>query len=197
MPKKAPTRPPITLVRSSEELRQWYFLKSDLVAHAKSLGLSTGGNKPELIERIGIYLDTGEVVSSTRKKPKSRFDWGKEKLTMETPITDNYRNTRNVRGFMLLNASARFKFSNEFMAWMRSNVGKTLADAITFWKELDRKKKAGYREKPLPQNQFNRFTREISSAVPGISAAKIRKVWAVKSAGAAPHSYKPGDEDLC
>ncbi|MEM6366615.1 MAG: DUF6434 domain-containing protein, partial [Planctomycetota bacterium] len=172
-------RPSIASIQSSIELKRWYFLKHELVAHAKSLGLSTRGNKPELIQRIGVYLDSGEVIGPTKRASISQFDWARDNLTPETVITDSYRNTRNVRHFMVRHASERFKFTNEFMAWMRSNLGKTLGDAVNFWIELDRKKREeGYQEMPLPQNQFNRFTREISQSVPGISAQQIRKIWA-------------------
>lgn len=102
-----------------------------------------------------------------------------------------------MRRFMQTYAADHFAFSNEFMAWMKSAQGKTLQDAIEFWLELDRKKnREGYREKPLPQNQYNQFSRDISTAVPGISAREIRRIWAIKRARPGPHVYEKGDENL-
>ena len=83
------------------------------------------------------------------------------------------------------------------MDWMRGNTGKRLEDVVAFWLELDRnKREEGYREEPLPQNQYNGFSRALSEAVPGISSAEIRRIWAVKRSMPGPHEYKRGDEHL-
>ena len=98
---------------------------------------------------------------------------------------------------MKTHAGTRFAFSNEFMAWMRENTGRTLADAVRFWQELDRRtREEGYREPSLPQNQYARFTRAIAEAQPGIRAREIRRLWKLKRSGPGPHEYAPGDELL-
>ena len=190
-------RPNIQDVRSSEELRRWYWLKTELVSYARQKELSTVGNKLELLQRLCHWLDTGEALKPASRSVTSRFDWAKETLHLETIITDNYRNTRNVRAFMKRHVGPRFAFSNEFMQWMRAHVGATLSDAVAFWETLDHKKRTqGYREASLPQNQHNQFSRALSQAKPGISAQDIRRIWALKRQGPAPHTYAPGDEDL-
>ncbi|MEM9768359.1 MAG: DUF6434 domain-containing protein [Cyanobacteria bacterium P01_D01_bin.71] len=132
-----------------------------------------------------------------RRLTTAKFDWARAALTLDTMITDNYRNTRNVRTFMQRHAGSKFAFNNEFMAWMRSHAGKTLRDAIAFWQELHRRKTtADYREAALPQNQYAQFVRAISQAHPGISANEIRRIWYIKRSQPAPHSYQPGDENL-
>lgn len=190
------TRPAIGTVRSGDELRRWYWTKAELVAFARISGLPASGNKPALTDRIATWLDTGTIARVEARKATSRFDWKTETLTPDTVITDSYRNTSNVREFMKTHAHPRFAFSNEFMAWMRANAGKTLADAVTYWRELDRKKREdGYREASLPQNHFVRFSKAVAKAKPGLSAADIRRLWKRKRSGPGPHEYMPGDED--
>lgn len=190
-------RPDIESIRTGAEFERWYWLRSELVDFCRDHGLGTSGRKPELANRIAHFLNTGQIQRSTPASPTSTVDWRKAELTLETEITDSYSNTQNMRSFMRLNAADHFKFSNEFMDWMRSNQGKTLADAVAFWLDLDdRKRNGGYREKPLPQNQFNQFTRALSEAVPGISAKEVRRLWAIKRAKPGPHVYEPGDEAL-
>jgi hypothetical protein len=191
-----PARPAISDIKSATELKRWYWLKSELVAFARTCGVPSDCNKPELLTRLGQWLDTGTVAVAKKARVSSAFDWGREPLTPDTVITDSYRNTQNMRRFMQTHAAAHFKFSNEFMAWMKASEGRTLRDAVAFWLELDAKKKQGYREKPLPQNQYNQFSRDLSAAVPGIAAAEIRRIWAIKRAGPGPHVYRSGDEKL-
>ena len=182
---------------NSHELNQWYWLKKELVEFAREHGLPTVGQKPELQRRIGHWLDTGEVQHARSQRKTSCFDWASETLKLDTVITDNYRNTRNVREFMKRHADAKFAFSNEFMAWMRQNQGQTLKEAVEYWRELEHKKREdGYREASLPQNQYAQFTRALSHAKPGISAADLRRIWKVKRSMPGPHVYKPGDENL-
>lgn len=188
-------RPPLKKVKMGAEFKRWYWLKKELVSYCKEQGLGTVGQKPELERRIVRLLDAGEIVKPQRKKPESSFDWSREKLVLSTVITDSYRNTKNMRNFMKTNAGDRFKFSNEFMQWMRNNTGKTLKDALAYWIELDRKKRySGYREKPLPHNEYNQFTRALSEAQPGISTKEMRRLWAIKRSKPGPHVFAPGDE---
>lgn len=189
-------RPAIESIKSSAEFERWYWLKAELLDYCRHHRLGTVGQKRELAARIVQYLDTGTVVKPRSKKVASTFDWGKEPLKLSTIITDSYRNSSNMRKFMKAQAGEHFKFSNEFMEWMRNNEGKTLKDAVKFWQALDQKKrKAGYREKPLPQNQYNAFTRALSEVRPGITAKEMRRLWAIKRSKPGPHTYEPGDEN--
>ncbi|MEM9195770.1 MAG: DUF6434 domain-containing protein [Myxococcota bacterium] len=192
------TRPPIERIKSAAEFRRWYWLKSELVAFARTRGIATTGQKPELAKRVAAFIDTGHRLAAPKKKRiRSDFDWRTSSLRKSTVITDSYRNTQNVRSFMKKHAGEKFRFSNEFMAWMRANEGKTLGDAVMFWRELDRKKREeGYREASLPQNQYAQFSRALAEARPGIKAADIRRIWKIKRSGPGPFRYRKGDENL-
>ena len=58
------------------------------------------------------------------------FDWHGAPLSPKTRITDDYKTTQNVRRFFREQLGEDFRFTRELMAWMRANVGKTLAEAV-------------------------------------------------------------------
>jgi hypothetical protein len=61
------------------------------------------------------------------------FNWHSDPITRSTPITPHYKNTQNVRRFMLEHCGPRFKFDRAFMAWIRNDTAKTLGDMVDEW----------------------------------------------------------------
>jgi hypothetical protein len=70
--------------------------------------------------------------SSTPKK--TSFDWHRAALSLGTQITRDYRSTQNVRRFFKAQIGNDFRFTAEFMKWMRASPGKTLEAAVLEWK---------------------------------------------------------------
>lgn len=62
------------------------------------------------------------------------FDWHSGPITRATPVTPHYKNTQNVRRFMLEQCGPGFKFDRPFMAWIRNEVPKTLGDVVDEWR---------------------------------------------------------------
>ncbi len=177
------TRPAINTIGSGAELRRWYWLKDELVDHAKACGVKTTGGKFTILDRIAHFLDTGEKTWPGDKKAKvtSKFDWHKEPLSAETVITDSYKNSQNVRRFFQENVDPKFKFNIEFMAWMKANTGKTLADAGDEYLAMRaRENEAGFKSKIADHNQFNQYTRDFLEDNPDLGMTEVRKFWALK-----------------
>ena len=61
------------------------------------------------------------------------FDWHSDTLTRTTPVTPHYKNTQNVRRFMLEHCGPAFKFDRPLMAWIRNDIPKTLGDVVDEW----------------------------------------------------------------
>jgi hypothetical protein len=70
------------------------------------------------------------------------FDWHKDAITRETPITRGYGNTQNVRRFFKAQCGDGFKFDRSFMAWLKSGTPKTMGEAADEW----RRRKASDRD---------------------------------------------------
>ena len=61
------------------------------------------------------------------------FDWHRDRIANDTPITASYRNTQNVRRFFRSQCGADFKFDRPFMAWLKKTSDKTMGDAADEW----------------------------------------------------------------
>ena len=61
------------------------------------------------------------------------FDWHASAITDDTPVTANYRNTQNVRRFLLKRCGADFVFDRDFMAWIKDGRPNTMGDVAAEW----------------------------------------------------------------
>lgn len=198
MSKKDDSRPKISKLKTSAEVKRWYWLKTELAAEAKRLGLKSSGAKFTLLDRICHFHDTGERALSTdvSSKATSTFDWHSAALSEHTVITDNYKNSQNVRRYFKTNVDPKFKFNIQLMDWLKTNVGKTLGDAGRYWQA---QQQAGEQTKIKPHNQFNQYTRDFLEHNPTLGMADVRKFWALKKARPTKtgrHVYEPSDLKL-
>ncbi|MCI1033782.1 DUF6434 domain-containing protein [Raoultella terrigena] len=70
-----------------------------------------------------------------------KIDWHSALLTRNTVIDKEYKNTQNVRRFMLKECGEDFRFDRELMAWIRNDVAKSLGDVVDEWKRRQRRQK--------------------------------------------------------
>ena len=64
----------------------------------------------------------------------SNFDWHSEKISTDTPVRNNYKNTQNVRRFLTSICGPEFKFNSEFMTWIKDETPKTMGNVALKWK---------------------------------------------------------------
>ncbi|WP_275790019.1 DUF6434 domain-containing protein [Pararhizobium gei] len=62
------------------------------------------------------------------------FDWHTDPIDRTTPITASYRNTQNVRRFLMSQCGEGFAFDRPFMAWIKDGRPKTMGDVADEWK---------------------------------------------------------------
>lgn len=65
------------------------------------------------------------------------FDWHRGLITRNTQVTQSYKNTQNVRRFMLQHCGATFTFNRGFMAWIRNGTAKTMGDVVDEWRRRE------------------------------------------------------------
>ncbi|MGL4908982.1 MAG: DUF6434 domain-containing protein [Bacteroidales bacterium] len=166
-----------------KDFKDFYWLKQELVLFCKENNISSYGGKINIANRIYHFLETGERKESINKlgKPHSNFDWNVERLTLETIITDNYKNTENVRAFLTTEIGRHFKFNVLFMNWMKQNNGKTLKDAVIEWKRIYfLKKSKSYESKIDAQFEYNTYMRDFLKDNPNMSTNDVSKYWMLK-----------------
>lgn len=193
-------RPDLIDIKTAEELRQWYWLKQELVDYCKLIKINYSGSKAEITDRIAEILETGIIQEKkTNKKPKptSRFNWAKEVLTPNTIITDSYKNGQNTRRFFQDQIGPNFKFNIDFMAWIKANYGKTLKDAVEQWQLLeDRKKDKNFKTTIPTSNQYNQYMRDFFADNPNKTIKDARKYWALKRSLPGSNKYEKSDLKL-
>ena len=177
-------KPKLDKAISTKDFKDHYWLKAELVDFCREIGIKSSGGKIEIAERLLNYLETGKIIKQTpekHQKPKSNFDWNKEALDFNTAISDNYKNTENVRTFFKNSIGNNFKFNVEFMNWMKSNTGKTLGEAIEKWNEIVVKKKdKNYKTEIAPQFEYNTYIRDFLNDNPKLSTKDAIESWKIK-----------------
>lgn len=189
-------RPILNKNISLADFNDFYWLKEELVVFCKSTGISTSGGKLELVERIQVYLSTGKIMEpeKTIKKAKSTFDWKAEALKKSTLITDNYRNTENVRAFFMTEIGLHFSFNVKFMNWMKEATGKTLQDAVNEWRRIYKlQQDKNYETEIAPQFEYNRYMRAFLADNPALTTKDAMKFWKLKKAQRGSNAYEPAD----
>ncbi len=190
-------RPKLNNEISEKDFKAFYWLKEELIQFCRAAGLKTSGGKIEISNRIAHFLKTGnKQVANTKAvpKPKSKFDWNNEILSLETILTDNYKNTENVRSFFEKQLGKPFKFNVRFMNWMKVNAGKTLGDAIKQWKAIKLANKNNTGRKDIaPQFEYNRYLRDFLADNPELSRADGIELWKLKKTKRGDNVYKRED----
>lgn len=174
-------RPNILDIQTGEELKKWYWLKDELVNFAKSTDTIYVGSKFEILERLANKLDGKKEQVENKNTALSKFNWKTKKLTLDTIITDSYKNSENTRKFFKEYCGQKFAFSISFMAWMKQNVGRTLQDAIKEWEKTQKlQKDKSYKSEIPDSNQYNKYTRDFFVDNPEKTVQDARNFWKLK-----------------
>jgi Domain of unknown function (DUF6434)/SAP domain-containing new25 len=191
-------RPNLLDIQTSEEFQKWYWLKAELVVFCQLTDISYAGSKFEIIDRIVEMFDVGVNNAKKIQKVTSKFDWHCEDLTLETRITDSYKNSRNVRRFFKKHCGEKFHFNIAFMNWMKNNVGKTLAEAVEEWKRLDEQsQQKGFKSEIPKGNQYNQYLRDFFADNPDKTMIEARHFWKLKrELPLGLHKYERTDLEL-
>lgn len=177
------SRPDFIKIESGEEFNDWYWTKEEMLAFCKSSNLPSDGSKFALRDRIMYALDNEGAIKpdQKKKKPTSKFNWTKESLTPETPITDNISFGNNLREFMVGQIGSHFSFNIAFMDWAKHSSGKSLKEAVIKWQALeDLKKDKGNKTHIPPHNMLNQYVRDFLDDNPASSFGVAKKAWSLK-----------------
>jgi ribosomal protein S8 len=188
-------RPELHTDLSVKDFDEFYWLKEELTVFCRIYGISTAGGKMDIEERIRTFLFTGEVICQIEKQTySSNFDWKNAELTLKTPITDNYKNTENVRAFMKKHIGEHFKFNVEWMNWLKINVGKNLGEAAEEWKKNQVLKKSSKTVKNIsPQFEYNTYIRDFLADNKDKSLKEAIEHWKIKKSKRGDNRYSKED----
>lgn len=192
-------RPELNIDISENDFKDFYWYKEELMEFCRIENLDKRGDKIELAKRIEKYLETGERKEHQKQASKvvSRFDWNAEKLTTDTIITDNYKNTENVRAFFKEQIGDKFKFNVKFMNWMKISHGRTLGDAVEKWREITVEIRKDSSQKNIaPQFEFNTYIRDFLKDNPTMDINNAIEYWKIRKKMRGDHKYRKTDLEL-
>lgn len=159
-------------VRDERTLRRWYWLRSELAEIAQRVGVSPGGAKLELTERIAAHL--GGRAAPPRVERSANRDALPSVLSGDTVIPPGQRCTQRLRAWMGERVGPSFSFDGP----MRDAVGAgglTLDELVVRWHETRERPK----DEVAPQFELNRFSRSWHDEHPGGTHAQMLEAWRV------------------
>lgn len=182
-------RPILDKNLDSKTFREFYYLKEELVDFCRKYGLPTFGGKLEITERIAHFLDMGEIFSAKRVQKKAQTITD---ITEETPIESDFVCSEKHREFFKEHIGNSFSFNVAFQKWLKSNSGKTYADAIAAYYQILEDKKKG-KTKIDKQFEYNTYIRDFFADNQGKSLDEAIKCWKYKKQLQGHNRYEKTD----
>ena len=182
-------RPELSRDISAEVFRNYYYLKEELVKFCRKYDLQTTGSKQELTDRIAYFLETGKKKSASSKRIQAE---SVGEITENTLIEANIMCSEKHRAFFKERIGKTFSFNVAFQKWLKSNAGKTYADAIqAYYAILEEKKKS----KTVIDKQFeyNTYIRDFFADNNGMSLENAIKCWKYKKSLKGHNRYEKSD----
>ena len=182
-------RPELTIELKSKEFLEYYYLKEELVYFCRENGLPASGGKTELTERIAYFLDTGKVLAAkTVRTQKHKIST----ISRDSIIESDFVCSELHRAFFKREIGESFSFNVAFQKWLKSNAGKTYADAIVAYNEIKNTKKPG--EKDIgSQFEYNTYVRDFFEDNKGASLEDAIKCWKFKKSIKGHNKYERTD----
>ena len=184
-------RPELNKKLSGREFRKWYWLKEELVQFCRDNGIPATGGKTELADRIALFLDTGKIESGkTIKRNTSKKNIAE--ITLDSVIESGFVCSEKHRAFFKEQIGSSFSFNVAFQKWLKSNSGKTYADAVAAYRDIKEKSK---KEKTKIDGQFeyNTYIRDFFDRNKGRSLDDAIKCWKYKKSLPGHNRYEDSD----
>lgn len=122
------TRPSLGDSLTGSELRRWYWLRSELAALARTLGVNAAGAKAELTDRLAAALDHQPLPP--RPPTRSTGRQLSEPLADNTVIPAGQRSSQAIRAYLTSRVGPGFRFDAAMRDFVTHGEGRTLGEAV-------------------------------------------------------------------
>ncbi len=172
------TRPPLTARLTGTELRRWYWLHSELIDFARTLGVATAGGKVALTERVAFALDGQPPPPGSGGRRSVGGAQLVGPLTEDTVIPTGQRCSQRLRAYFVAHLGAGFHFDAPMREFI-STGGRTLGEALEYWRTTrPAHPRPSAATEISAQFELNRFTRAWHQTHPGRPRAELLAAWA-------------------
>lgn len=183
-------RPILSKQLDSMTFRSFYYLKEELVNFCRENGLPITGGKVDITNRIAHYLDTGEIITAPSIKTKKAIRTGV--ISEDDFIEQNFVCSELHRAFFKEKIGPQFTFNVTFQKWLKSNTGKTYADAIIAYYQIIAEKKHG-KAKIDKQFEYNTYIRDFFADNQGKTLEDAIRCWKYKKSIQGHNRYEVSD----
>ncbi len=185
----------LNLELSAETFRQYYYLKEELVDFCRKNDLQATGSKNELSERISIFLESGKRTRTEHKtrKSKSADKATSDEIKLDNIIEENFICSEKHRAFFKEQIGKSFSFNVAFQKWLKSNAGKTYADAIAAYHQILQEKKTNGKDEIEKQFEYNTYIRDFFAANKDKTLSQAIKCWKFKKSQKGHNKYEDSD----
>lgn len=167
------SRPRLSPTLSEEDFLAWYWLKAELIAFCRELGMPSGGDKATLSARVAARLGDRAPATVQPARQAAARNSAPQCLTLETVVVSGYRLSEQLRAFFVQHEGPRFRFNQALRDFFRDPAGRTLADAIALYRNA-----ALAPGQPIGrQFEYNRHMRAYFEAHPDASMQQARQAW--------------------
>lgn len=177
---------------NKENFLDHYFLKKELINYCKKNGLSAIGNKEELSQRILYYMETGKALNPKKEQFKPSVI---QTITLETCIEENIVCSQTHRAFFKKHIGKRFSFNTQFQEWLKNNAGKTYAQAIEAYQQIEKEKKLSKTTIPS-QFEYNAYVRAFFASNKDKVLSQAIQCWKYKKSQPGSHAYEDSDLEI-
>lgn len=170
------SRPRLSPTLSEADFLAWYWLKAELIAFCRELGMPSGGDKATLSARVAARLGDRTPVAVQPARQVAARNSAPTCLTLETVVVPGYRLSRQLRTFFVQHEGPRFRFNQTLRDFFREPAGRSLADAIALYRN------AAFAPGQSIGRQFeyNHHMRAYFEAHPDASIQQARQAWWVR-----------------
>lgn len=125
-------RPAVTDVTTGADLLRWYWLRTELTDLARQHGVSTGGGKRELADRLVAHLDgvAAPAPPPSRRRVTERLA---EPLDRSTVMPVGQPCSQVLRRYLTARIGPSFRFDAAMRAYVGGAPGRTLDDVVAHW----------------------------------------------------------------
>ena len=124
MAEAALDRPELSRGMTASEFASWYWIKTELVAFCRILGVSARGSKPEVAARILAELGGTQAPKATPRRPRGRMA---ESFSLETTIGVGWSCNPRLGKFFQSECGRTFRFNAAVRMFIHTQVGQSLA----------------------------------------------------------------------
>lgn len=168
-----PARPALTADLAAEEFQRWYWLKDELAAFARVLGIRATGGKELLAARIVAKLSHQEFLEPDAPQRGGAAQLS-SRLSPETVIPAGQRCSQVVRAWMTEQVGEGFRFDAAMRKFFAESDGtRTMKDALDHW-HATRGREAN---EIGAQFEYNRFTRAWCGEHPDGGRDELLAAW--------------------